>query len=330
MSVLTPLETRILDDWQRDFPMEPRPFDVMAQKLEVPLDEVLAQLRNLQANGTVARVGATCRPNTMGASTLAALAVPEWRVEEVAGIVGSERGVNHSYLRENEWNLWFVATAPDAADLAATLRRIEERSGLEVLALPLKRAFNIDLGFALEGPRHALQPDTPPDLSVITEKDRALMQALTNGLPLLEQPYAALGARLGMSTQEVIARVRILTEARIITRMGVIVRHRALGWRSNAMVVWNLPDEKIGAAGQALLRVPGVTLCYERTRVAGKWDYPLFCMIHAKSRSEAMQVLETAAALPEMAGAEKQVLFSIRCFKQTGAMLDRPREVHAA
>ena len=65
----------------------------------------------------------------------------------MAALVGAEPGVNHSYLREHRWNLWFVATAPDADALAASLARIGAATGLAVLDLPLLRAFNIDLGF---------------------------------------------------------------------------------------------------------------------------------------------------------------------------------------
>lgn len=321
MTVLTPAASRILDDWQRDLPLRSRPFAAMAERSGLSEDEVLAELAGMQANGTIARVGATVRPNTVGVSTLAALAVPDLRVEEVAALVGQEPGVNHSYLREHDWNLWFVATAPDAEELAATLARIEARSGLPVLNLPLRRAFNIDLGFALEGPRHAMQQDAAPDISVIEPRDKALLHRLTRGLQIVECPFAVLAEQLGRSEEEVLDRIAVLSAARIITRIGVIVRHRALGWRSNAMVAWNLPDARIEAAGKALLGHPGVTLCYERRRIPGIWEYPLFCMIHAKSRSEALQILETAAALPELAGATHQVLFSIRCFKQTGAMI---------
>src|SRR5690606_38900918 len=111
--------------------------------------EVIARLEALRARGMVSRVGATVRPNTAGASTLAAMAVPDMLVEEVAAAVGAEPGVNHSYLREDDWNLWFVATAPDRAELDATLARIARRTGLRVLDLRLVRPFNIDLGFRL-------------------------------------------------------------------------------------------------------------------------------------------------------------------------------------
>ncbi|WP_323717729.1 siroheme decarboxylase subunit beta [Paracoccus aminovorans] len=314
------LDTRLLDEFQRDLPLVPRPFAAMAAGLDTTEAEVLARLRRLQAAGCIARVGATCRPNTAGASTLAALAVPPARIEEVAAIVGAEPGVNHSYLREDAWNLWFVATAPSAPELAQALGRIEAAAGLAVLSLPLLRPFNIDLGFRLRGPRAAMGLDRQADMAVLRAGDRALMQALSCGLALVPRPFAALAAGLDRPEPEVIARIAALAEARILTRVGVILRHRALGWVANAMVVWQ--PGRIEAAGRALAQLPGVTLCYQRRTVPGIWDWPLFCMIHARSRPEALAVLDRARALPELAGVPHKVLFSTRCFKQRGALIE--------
>ena len=69
------------------------------------------------------------------------MSVPEDRIEEVARLVNAEAGVNHSYLRENSWNLWFVATAPDATALAAQLARLEAVTGLRMLDLRLRAGF---------------------------------------------------------------------------------------------------------------------------------------------------------------------------------------------
>jgi len=320
---LSRFDRDLLDRWQRDLPLVPRPFAVMAEALGSDEDTVLARLRELRAAGAVARVGATCRPNTLGASTLAALAVPDWEIERVAGMVSEEPGVNHSYLREHAWNLWFVATAADQADLAELLERIGRRTGLEVLNLPLVRPYNIDLGFSLHGDTREMPRREEPDLSILTESDRPLMQALSSGLPLEPCAFAILAEALGRTEGEVIDRVAELAEAGILTRVGVIVRHRTLGWRSNAMVVWDLPEDRIDAAGQALATHPGVTLSYRRLTVPGRWPFALFSMIHGRSREDALSVLEAAADLPELAGATYQVLFSVRCFKQTGARLVR-------
>ncbi|MBA4491815.1 AsnC family transcriptional regulator [Paracoccus sp. S1E-3] len=315
------LDLRLLDDFQRDLPLIPRPFAAMARQLRTSEAEVIARLRRLREAGRIARVGATCRPNTAAASTLAALQVPPQRIDDVAARVNAESGVNHSYLREDDWNLWFVATAPDAGRLAESLARIEAATCLSVLSLPLVRAFNIDLGFPLRGPRRSMALALPTDLGAMRPGDAGLMQALSSGLALEPAPFATLARDQNRSEAEVLSRIAALVRARLLTRVGVIVKHRALGWRENAMVVWQLPEAAIPAAGGALAAVPGVTLCYQRRQVPGVWDWPLFCMIHARTRPEAMAVLDLARALPELAGVPHRILFSTRCFRQRGATI---------
>ena len=321
MDRIDPTDLALLDRFQRDFPLEPRPFARIAVRLGLAEAEVIDRLSRMQAAGRIARVGGTVRPNTAGASTLAALAVPEDRIDEVAAIVGAEAGVNHSYLREADWNLWFVATAPEAAALAAMLTRIEAASGLPLLDLRLVRAFNIDLGFPLRGERVAMPGKRGVEPAVLRADDRPLLHALSAGLDLTPRPYATLALRLGRDEIAVIARIGVLLAAGILTRLGVIVRHRSLGFTSYAMVVWDVPETATLAAGLALAALPGVTLAYERRPVAGVWPYRLFCMIHARSRAEAGEVLASARVLPELAGIDHRILFSTRCFKQSGACL---------
>ncbi|NVO25363.1 Lrp/AsnC family transcriptional regulator [Donghicola mangrovi] len=315
------LDQRLLDDFQRDFPLTPRPFAVLAENLGTDEDTVLAHLSAMQADGRIARVGATVRPNTAGASTLAAMAIPEERIEQVAAQVSRRPAVNHSYLREHDWNLWFVAAAPSSDALAEDLARIEADTGLPVLDLRLVRPFNIDLGFPLAGERRCMTTRAEVDQGALRESDRPLLHLLSQGLPLDPRPYAQVAAILGWSEGCVLTRIDALLAAGILTRLGVIVRHRAVGWTSNAMVVWEVPEDRMVAAGTALAQVPGVTLCYQRRTVAGLWPYGLYSMIHARSRGEALEVLARAAALPELAGVDHLPLFSLRCFKQTGARL---------
>jgi DNA-binding Lrp family transcriptional regulator len=319
MDRLDPTDLALLDRFQRDLPLDPHPFRAIGDRLGMEEAEVIARLTRMQAEGRVARVGGTVRPNTAGASTLAALAVPEDRIDEVAALVGAEPGVNHSYLREADWNLWFVATASGPASLAGLLTRIEARAGLPVLDLRLVRPFNIDLGFPLAGGLVAMPGRRRVDAAALIPEDRPLLDALSRGLDLVPRPYAALARQLCREEAAVIARIGALLAAGILTRLGVIVRHRALGFTANAMVVWDVADTL--AAGPALAALPGVTLAYERRPVAGVWPYRLYCMIHARSRDQALAVLATARALPALAGMDHRVLFSTRCFKQSGARL---------
>lgn len=316
---LDPIDKRLLDEFPRDFPIVPRPFRHIAETLGCEESTVIARLSAQIAAGRIARIGATVRPNTVGASTLAALSVPLERIEEVAAQVGAHPGVNHSYLREHDWNLWFVATAPDVRALDACLDAIRAETGLTLLDLRLIRPFNIDLGFSLSGAPTPHLSRGVVDMSVLEPGDRPILAALSRGLELTPRPYAALARGLNRPETEILDRIALLARAAIITRLGVIVRHRSIGWRANAMVAWNVAPERMEVAGPALAALPGVTLCYQRRTEPGLWPFGLFSMIHARTRPEALTVIEAARQLPELAGVAHEILFSERCFKQTGA-----------
>ena len=224
--------------------------------------EVIDRLQRMRAAGRITRVGATIAPGAVSASTLAAVAAPEERMEEVAALIDAEPGVNHNYLREDRWNLWFVATGPDRAHVNDTLARIEARTGLRVLDLrsgaPVQRGSGVSHG----GQDARVHSPAPRSIRAVDAKTAigTCLQALSSGLPLVAEPYAALAKSLGRDSADVMGRIGALHGAGIISRLGVIVRHRALGWSANAMVVWDLPPKQIDAAGPALAAHPGVTL----------------------------------------------------------------------
>ena len=124
--LLSELDRRLLDEFQRDFPLEPRPFARIAEELGTTESKVLDRLGYLKRYGALSRVGAVLRPNQVGASTLAALAVPPEELESVAALVSAYPQVNHNYEREHLYNLWFVLTASDRAGIDRVLEAIAE------------------------------------------------------------------------------------------------------------------------------------------------------------------------------------------------------------
>ena len=149
MPLLSEIDRRLLDEYQRDFPLSERPFADIATELGVDEAKVLERFGYLKRLGALSRVGAVLRPNRVGASTLAALAVPAERLEEVAALVNAFPEVNHNYEREHAYNLWFVVTASDQDGVQRVLRRIAAATGLEPLDLPMLEDYFIDLGFSL-------------------------------------------------------------------------------------------------------------------------------------------------------------------------------------
>lgn len=315
-SPYSPLEFALLNDWQRDFPIVARPFRQIGAGVGADETAILATLGRLQSRGAISRVGAVLAPRRVGASTLAALAAPAERLEQVAAQVSARPEVNHNYQREHHYNLWFVATAADQAALAAALAAIERETGCAVISLPLEQEYHIDLGFDLKSPHkhHADAPGTPARAPDAVE--RQLIAALQPGLELAARPFACLGERVGMSESEVLRRISGWLDEGLIKRFGVIVRHHELGYRANAMVVFDAPDEDVDRIGRLFAAEDGVTLCYRRSRSLPHWRYNLYCMVHGRSREEVQPKIEH---LSRLAGLPAQALFSTRRFKQCGA-----------
>lgn len=315
-SPYTPLEYALLNGWQRDFPVVAHPFAEIGRRVGADETAVLDTLQHLRRRGAISRVGAVFAPRRVGASTLAALAAPPGDIERIAGLVSARPEVNHNYQREHRYNLWFVATAADQAALDAVLAGIEGDTACPVIALPLENEFHIDLGFDLASGHASPQPaasatNRPPD-----SEERRLIAALQPGLEIMPRPFRQLGETLFMPENEVLARVSGMIDEGMIKRFGVIVRHHELGYRANAMVVFDLPDDAVDVIGARLAAEPGVTLCYRRRRSLPEWRYNLYCMVHGRSREEARPVIDRLAAI---AGMPATVLFSTRRFKQCGA-----------
>jgi len=150
MRQFSSLEQRLLNEFQHGMPLTPNPYADIARQLGVYETTVLETLQRLQTEGVISRVGAVFRPNRIGASTLAAIAVPAVELEEVAAIVSEFTEVNHNYEREHHFNLWFVVVADDEGRLESVLAEIEARCGYPVLDLPLLNEYFIDLGFDLK------------------------------------------------------------------------------------------------------------------------------------------------------------------------------------
>lgn len=314
----TPIEFRLLNDWQQGLPLGPQPFAAMADVIGTDETAVLQALRHLTARGAISRVGPVFAPGRVGAGSLAALSAPPGRLEDIAARVSARTAVNHNYQREHALNLWFVVTAPDGAALAATLAEIEADTGCAVIAMPLQREYHIDLGFDLAGGHKGRSNGARASNATVSfdVRDRPLLAALQGGLALVPRPFAAIAETSAMAETEVCSRVAHLVETGVIKRFGVVVRHHELGYRANAMVVFDVPDSDVDDIGAELASEAGVTLCYRRGRCLPHWRYNLYCMVHGRSREEVTPVIARLAA---RAGTAPEVLFSVRRFKQCGA-----------
>ncbi|MFR1218144.1 MAG: radical SAM/SPASM domain-containing protein, partial [Eggerthella lenta] len=155
--------------------------------------------------------------------------------------------------------------------------------------------------------------------------DRALVRTLQDDLGGTLRPFALAAERAsghaGRALREAwaVERTRQLLEAGAIRRFGAMVRHRRMGFSSNAMGVWDVPDELALEAGAILSAPAGVSHCYERPRRA-TWPYNLYTMIHGRDRASCERVAARLHADLADAGIEVEpprLLLSAREFKKT-------------
>ncbi|HEY6093748.1 MAG TPA: Lrp/AsnC family transcriptional regulator [Gallionellaceae bacterium] len=318
------LELHVLNDYQRDFPLVSAPYLAIARALGVSEDKVLQTLRNLQTTGAVSRVGAIFRPHRIGHSALAAMSVPQQRLEEVAQLVNQRLEVNHNYEREHAYNLWFVVTAENEPGVLQVLHELEVQSRCRALYLPMLEDYHIDLGFSLTAVASKPACRAPSCKQsaaplALNDADRGLIAALQDGLTPVSRPYAALAKAAGMREEAVLARLQDFLDNDVIKRFGVVVRHHELGFRANAMVVWDIPDEQVAQLGQCMGEAEGVTLCYRRPRRLPEWRYNMFSMIHGRDRDSVCQLIEKLRVACGLMQFDYDILFSKRRFKQQGA-----------
>ena len=325
-------DARLVDEYQSGFPVEERPFGAVAADLETTEADAVERVERLREMGVFRRFGAVLNPPVIGSSTLAAVQAPEDRFDEIAGVVNGYQQVNHNYRRDHDWNQWFVVTAADRDTRDGILAEIEERTGCEVLNLPMLTDYYIDLEFpVVNDDRFARESLAETDVSAtrisesatgdLTELEADLLLAIQDGFPLSATPYRDVADEIGASVEDVLAAVERLLADGCIKRVGCIVNHVVTGFDANCMVVWNVPDDELDERGVAAGSLPYVTLCYHRPRRPDQnWSYNLFTMIHGREADAVDAKIDELAT--EHLPFEYERLYSTETLKQTGAQYD--------
>ena len=331
-SDLDEIDAALVDEYQSGFPVVERPFQVVGDDLGISEGDALDRVRQLRERGVFRRFGAVLNPPVIGSSTLAAVSAPDDRFDEVAEIINDYRQVNHNYRRDHEWNMWFVVTAASRDKRDAILDEIEERTGRDVLNLPMLTDYYIDLEFpvvnddafaresvaATDASATRISEEAVGDLS---ELEANLLVEIQDGFPLSATPYADVAEAIHADTADVTAAVERLLEDGCIKRIGCVVNHVVTGFDANCMVVWDVPDDELDDRGQAVGELPYVTLCYHRPRrPEQEWEYNLFTMIHGREGDAVDAKIDELAA--DYLPFEHERLYSTETLKQTGARYD--------
>jgi len=315
----TGADRRLLNAVQKELPLVARPFEAIAQQLEMTEVDVLDGLRRWRDDERVIRqISAIFDTRKLGyRSTLVAMEIPSDRIDKAARIVNAHPGVSHNYERSHEFNLWFTLAVPPGMDLETHIDRLHELTGATATRiLPTLKMFKIEVRLDMEtGVSNADGPPPPKvDIPPLGEDDIRAIRALQVDMPLVSRPFAIEAETVGMSEDELLGYAHKFVADGRMRRCAAILAHRRAGFLANGMGVWKMPEERAEELGYRIASFPQVTHCYQRP-VYEDWPYRVFSMVHARTEDKVREVIADIAA--ETGLSEFDILFSTREFKKT-------------
>ncbi|SLM30487.1 NirD [Desulfamplus magnetovallimortis] len=152
MAKIDETDKKIINRIQTFFPIDPRPYAVIAEELGLTEDEVIQRVQNLKRDGIIRRIGGNFGPYKLGFfSTLCAAHVPEDKVSKFTDVVNGYPGVTHNYMRNHKYNIWFTFIAESMSIIEQNLAEISERTGVtDILNLPATDLFKISANFKVK------------------------------------------------------------------------------------------------------------------------------------------------------------------------------------
>lgn len=303
-SSIDPIDARLLEILQRDFPLVPRPFEAIAAALEITAEDVMERIQRLKRDRIIRQISAIFDSAALGyKSSLVAFKIPPEMIDTVAERVSAHPGVSHCYSRDADFNLWFTITVPPETDLDRDIRDLAETPGVAgFLSLPTLKVFKIGVFLDVTGentPGRDKTKETRPkpvqNKPELDDKIRTAIRVLQRDLPIITMPFSQLADDADMAESDLLSTAISLISTGVMRRFAAVLRHTNAGFRANAMVCWSANQAQIDPAGEILASHPSVSHCYQRL-TSPAWPYPLYTMVHARTEEELLSTISTLSA----------------------------------
>lgn len=313
------MKNEILSRIQKKFPLVAKPFEAIANELNISENEVLEILQKEKADGIIRQTSAIFDTKRLGyKSSLVAFKVTPDKIDAAVEIINSHPGISHNYERNHDFNIWFTLGVPPTSELGLdkTVEIIAKLTGAdEYIMLPTLKLFKINVKLNTTGKDEKKEKvkkviHTEIELTPLHHKIIRLAQY---DIEMVSEPFAKIIKEIDINYDTFFKVLLELQEAGIMRRFASILNHRKAGFNANAMVVWDVDEtngEKIGADAAAF---SAVSHCYLRPKYAN-WPFNLFTMVHGKTTEETNGIIEEMAK--EIPNKSHMPLYSSREFKK--------------
>lgn len=148
------------------------------------------------------------------------------------------------------------------------------------------------------------------------ELDKAIISLVSKDIPLLERPFENLARIAGIEEKILISRLKAYKKNGLMRKFSAALNHRKIGFKHNAMVVWNIADNHAAQAGTLMASFFQVSHCYQRRRAPG-WNYNLYSMIHGRTKEECFKTVREISR--KLGSCDYRILFSSKEYKKSAA-----------
>ena len=121
----------------------------------------------------------------------------------------------------------------------------------------------------------------------VDRTDLALLECLQDNLPLVPRPWLGVAERLGIAEDDLLERLRRLTEAGIVRGISPVLESRQLGLSAATLVAFQVPEDRIDEVAAVVSSCPEVSHNFRRDD-----PYNLWFTITAKDREAIDSVLD--------------------------------------
>ena len=324
---LADLDRELLNAVQWDFPLDPRPYAVLGERLGLDEAATRARVAHVKELGVLRQLSAIFDTRALGyGSSLVAAQIDPDRVDEAAAVVNEHPGVSHNYKRNHRYNLWYTIAVPPGDALEEHIDVLHRRSGaLVTRRLPTLTLYKIGVKLDMTGNTAAdakaevLEHERPerrehmeaPELS---DLEVAAIRVVQDDLPLAERPFAAYGEQIGCDEATVLELLHSFKERKLMRRFAAVMNHRTAGFKANAMGMWAVPDDRLDAVGPQMAGFALVSHCYRRPTY-DDWPYSVFTMVHGKNAKECEATIGAIHRETEID--EYALLWSVQEYKKT-------------
>jgi DNA-binding Lrp family transcriptional regulator len=325
-SGLDDVDRELLNAVQWDFPLVPRPYAAVGERLSLPETEVRRRISRVKDAGVLRQLSAIFDTRALGyTSALVAAKVDPDAIDRAAELINAHPGVSHNYKRNHAYNLWYTLAVPPGESLDEHLDVLHRQSGATVTRkLPTLKLYKIGVKLDMTGKTAAdakaeVQPHEMPERKAempapdLSDLERETIRVTQEDLPNVERPFAAQAELLRVGEDDVIAMLRSFKERKLMRRFAAVMNHRSAGFKANAMGVWAVPEEQLEAIGPQMAGFAAVSHCYRRPTY-DDWPYSVFTMVHGRSARDCEATID--AIRTETGVDEYCLLWSIKEYKK--------------